>query len=98
MEPKYVTGQTTLAELAILRGKLGVTTIHVMLDHISGRVFGDEATRVKAVLHHVAHRNTVEPFETTTGLGRTEAEALNDAFTKLTHLIGQEISRQGIKA
>lgn len=87
---EHITGQTTLAELALLRGKFGITAIHLTLEHARpASTFSESVvahTRVKAILQHVADKTVI-------GYGQTEAEALDEAFARLTNLVGQEISK-----
>lgn len=86
---EHITGETTLAQLAVLRGKLGVTGIHLVLEHARPTSAlhvdpGVPNTRVKAIIQDATDKTTI-------GYGDTEAEALDDAFCRLTHLIGIDI-------
>lgn len=70
-------GTTTLGELALRRGQLGVQHISIAYDL-------GLAQPVRVVLS-TDHCRVV-------GRGETEAEALDDAFSRLMHIVGEETS------
>lgn len=69
--------QTTLAQLQIELGKLGVD--HMMWSAIRARHV--------VSLHGPAHKKGIE------GFGKSFIEALDDAFTSLVQTIGSELIR-----
>lgn len=72
-----ITGTTTLGEVALRRGQLGVTHLTITYD------LGLEKP-VRALLF-------TEDFRVV-GRGETEADALDDAFYRLTHRIGEALA------
>jgi hypothetical protein len=76
---KRVTGQTTLGELAVLRAQYGVTRIRLEIDF---RAIGGP---VLALL--------LTPELAVRGRGKTDAEAIDDAFGRLAHRTAAALQR-----
>lgn len=69
-----ITGSTTVAEIAVLRAKLDVVGIRIAYSY-------EALSPVVAILHteHGVHQ----------GAGNVEAEALDDAFARLEHVVAE---------
>lgn len=76
---KYVTDETTFAELALLKAKHGVYMVRVTV--------GPQKERP-----YLAYVSTLE--HSVFGSGTTEAEAMDDAFARLVHRIAELMPQQ----
>jgi hypothetical protein len=71
-----ITGNTTVAELAVLRARFGVVGIRLAYSH--------EALALVVAIVYTEH-------STHHGSGDTEAQALDDAFARLEQVVAERL-------
>ncbi len=91
-----ISPQTTCGELALVCAQYGVTKLKVALRHdgvgpIIRSLSGVGAHAVGGVGEHVYSCALQSDRATTIGTGLTFAEAVDDAFARLWHLIGYQV-------